>query len=710
MTAIHQSYVGIPWKAGGRDRAGVDCLGLAMLWLSEELGIQLGEVRSDAGAPSPESVRWKRGALVAQSLSDVEIDCGPESLRWKRGALERGDLVFFRHVRRNEWHIAVNLGSGLLLHILQGYESRIDNGPTLLARAGLLTVGALGPRQVREALQVLGNGKLGEQLVVGLVVAIVSMAVSYALRPKSPKFKNSAGRYSDQGAVTQVNPELPLPDLLGSVVTAGNAVYTALQDWSESAGTTAKWTKIVVLGSAPFEEIDYQLGLMINGTSVASLHWSVYGIVVDPAQTRDEAVLGTIGSASNVPSVTLYEGEPGITVPVDIRANYDRTFPLSGFPGCAYLVFRLISATLFSSFNVTAKVKGRKCRAFGSAGFTVSTATAENLAGADGSKVRFKLTFEDIAAITSLTVGATSYAEISAAVNTGNVVQLNRTKGFIEFLAAPAPASTITITYTYYPRAWTSNPASQIVYLLTERARGKGLDATKIDWARAVTFRDACDTEVFWETGECASASARYSANYAIDSRRPMQEHLQSLLDASNGILFQSGGKFVLKMRTAGTTLFSFTAANILVGTFQSELIDRSERRNRIKVLLHAEENQNAETEVVVDDPADQDAREARLGNAGVSEENLKFPALTSVAQAQRLAHSILQQEVQGRWTCSLTTNVQGLALEPGDVVDVTHAAYPDWSAKLCVIEELSYDDQDRLQLRLSEYVAAALE
>lgn len=58
--------------------------------------------------------------------------------------------------------------------------------------------------------------------------------------------------------------------------------------------------------------------------------------------------------------------------------------------------------------------------------------------------------------------------------------------------------------------------------------------------------------------------------------------------------------------------------------------------------------------------------------------------------------------------TCQLKTNVKGLALEPGDVVDVTHPSQPTWAAKLFRIEELSHYDTDRLVLSLSEYAAQA--
>src|SRR5438445_6639965 len=36
-------YVGIAWKDGGRTRDGLDCAGLAALWLKEQMGIEFGD-------------------------------------------------------------------------------------------------------------------------------------------------------------------------------------------------------------------------------------------------------------------------------------------------------------------------------------------------------------------------------------------------------------------------------------------------------------------------------------------------------------------------------------------------------------------------------------------------------------------------------------------------------------------------------------------
>lgn len=691
MSNLDQIYSGIPWKDGGCDRAtGVDCKGLAVLWLREQMGL---DITPPEGRPD---------------LS--EVLAGTED-RLKE--LERGDIVFFRVAATKGWHCAVHLGRGRLLHIVRGGNSRIENGFTLLRRVGCEPFGAVPAADAERLARALDCPALGDPAtLILLAIAVVLSIVSALLVPGLPRLGNKYGRYGFDALVTQNSPEVPLPDLLGSVVVAGNSPYQQLQDKGASTSATTKANKVVILSSGPVEAIDYMTGLRINGLNWNDKYFhdgtNVDGIYIDPAQSKAEAVTGNIGGDSDVPSVSLYSGTHGITVPVDVRAQYDRTFPIYGFSGCAYLVFRLVDPAKFNSFNMTCRVKGRKCRTFTSAGFTVTTITGESLTGADGSKVRFKLAFEDIKEVTSITVNGTSHTEISESQQAGNVYALNKTKGYVEFITAPAASATVSINYKYYARAWTQNPASHLVYLLTEPLRGKGFDESRIDWAAAVSLRDYCDADVAWVNADGTMTGDRYQSNYALDFRKPVPEHLRAVLDACWSHLTLSQGKFLMRARKAETSVFSFTTSNILEGSFSSELVDRSERANRVKLFYHSEESHNAETEVAVDDPYDQASRAARLGNFGVVEENLKFPAVTGQSQAERLANQFLREQVNSRHVCEFTTTTKALALEIGDVVDITHPSQPRWAAKLFRVEEIGHDSEGRMTLKFSEYVDSA--
>lgn len=691
-------YVGLPWKDGGRDRDGVDCAGLAMLWLAEQRGVTV--------------------ALKTDAETDVETVLQGHG---KTAELERGDLEFYREKRSGKVrHVTVYLGGGRRLNIFGGVESRIENGLELLRRIGFTKVGAVSWRDTEALAVALGDREMRAPATWALIaVSVVLSAVSYLLTPSLSGFKNRTGRYGDNALLTQQNPELPLPDLLGKVVVAGNSVYQQLPDKNAAVSDSPPqaWNQIIVLASGPVEEVDYYAGLQIKGITWSDKYFfngtNINGIAMNPAQTKGEAISGSISSDSYVPSATLYDGAHAIAVPVDVRAQYDRGFPLYGFSGCSYLVLRAFDSSKFGNFNLTCRVKGRRCRTFTAAGFDVVSVIGETGTG-DGVWTRFKLAHDDIVDVTRVwNDGSTSFTEMDATHQTGNVFHVNRLKGYIEFLTPPTPGAAITVDYTYHPRAWSQNPVSQMVYLLTEKQRGKGLDESKLDWSSFASARDACDESVTWVNSQGAVAAARFVANYAVDYRKPIQDHLQALLDACRGVIFLSAGKLYCRLREAETSVFSFDETNILVdengdSTFEAELVDRVSKPNRIKALFHSEETLNAETEVVVEDVSNQADRDPRLGNYGVAEENLKYPAVTALGQAERIATAALAEFVGSNWVYRLKTTIKGLALQVGDVVDVTNEAIPGVVDKLMRIEALEYDEQDRLSLTLSEFVAAA--
>ncbi len=696
-------YVGIPWKDAGSAWDGADCRGLAYLFAAEEFGFR------PPVAQSGERARGKATELLSGA-------------GFNEKALQRGDLVFFR--RRKDarvCHVATFLGGGKYLHTINGYASRVDNGLALIRRIGLEPVGAIARWDQERFCAALSDADVGYiapvvQFVIMLVIAIGSTVASILLMPKMPNFRNAFGRYSNYGGfenlMTHTTTQEPLPDVLGNVFLAGNAVYQTGVDKTQAITdvTQQKVNKIVVLASGPVAEDS--LSFKINSMTRNSpwfFNGTGKGLAPNPAQTKAEAVTGTIGVDTNRPSVTAYWGDYGIDVEADVRSQYDRNYPVYAFSGCAYLVFRLIDSNKFPSFNIAIRTKGRKCRKITTTGFEVNTTTDESLAGADGTKVRFKLAHQDIKEVTALTVNGTAYAHISAAAQTGNVFYLNKTKGYVEFITAPAAAATILVSYTNYPRDWTQNPALHLVYLLTEPGRGKGFDESRIDWPAAVALRDYCDEIVYWRTlGFSVVGRNRFKCNYALDYRKSLQDHLRAVLDSCMAGLFISNGKLVMKARGAGASVFSFTEANILKDSFGSELVNRSDRNNSIDVVYHSEDSLSAETAVTRDDPENQRARAPRVGNGGVVDEKLYLPAVSSQHQAERIGETILTEQVNTRWMVSFKTSIKGLPLEPFDIVDVTHSSQPAWAGKLFRIEEISHDEDDRMEIVASEYFEGA--
>jgi hypothetical protein len=68
------AYVGIAWKDGGRTRDGLDCAGLAALWLREQMGIEVGDL-------SPPIRELEMETAVEAALLRTERDCAAEASR-----------------------------------------------------------------------------------------------------------------------------------------------------------------------------------------------------------------------------------------------------------------------------------------------------------------------------------------------------------------------------------------------------------------------------------------------------------------------------------------------------------------------------------------------------------------------------------------------------------------------------------------------------
>ena len=701
MSLDDEFFVNLPWKEGGRTLSGgVDCVGLAWLWLRENCPGFHGD--------------------CPKSDKSVDLEALLQG-RFKKDEMMRGDVVFFREKKSGKiLHVGIWLGENRLLHILYGGTSRIENGFKLCERVGLTAIGAVSSSNVELIGAALADKNLGGwPVVIGIALSLLLSVASSFLMSTASGFRNKFGQYGPNALITQKNPEIPLPDMLGRVVRAGNSVYQQLAD--RNANTTAAnavWNQVVVLGSGPVNLIDYLTGLQINGTTFQDSSFysgsNVIGLFVNPTQDQANAVTGTIYSNSNVPSVTLYNGHHDISVPVDVRASWDRNFPVYGMSGCAYLAFRLFDSSKFSGFNLSCFVKGRNCRTYNSSGFITATATSEAVGTGDGTTVRFKLANWDSQSLTSLTVGGATYTPISATNQSGNVFQLNLTKGFVEFTTAPAAAAAIVATYNYYVRAWTQNPADHLVYLLTENGRGKGFPGDRISWADFVAAQTYYNATVTWADAYGTFTGARYVTNYSLDDRKSIQDHMQAILDGCNSSLFLSGGLFVLRPRQAaggGDPVFSFDSTNLVVessgdSSFVAELMDRATKPNRIKIFYHDDNAYQAESETDSDDEDNQLQRAARVGNQGVVEQQLKLPAVTNLQQAERLAETFVAEQTGSVWILTWKTTIKGLALQPGDLVNVTHPSLP--ATMMVRIETIDHDDQDRLLFTGSQYAAQA--
>lgn len=110
-------YVGLPFAARGRDRAGLDCYGLVRLALAERFGVVL---PSYAEAYACTAERRE----IASALAQATVVGGP----WRpiaAGREREGDVLTFS-VMGAPLHVALVVRPGLMLHVSAGIESRVE--------------------------------------------------------------------------------------------------------------------------------------------------------------------------------------------------------------------------------------------------------------------------------------------------------------------------------------------------------------------------------------------------------------------------------------------------------------------------------------------------------------------------------------------------------------------------------------------------------
>lgn len=112
--AWSDEYTGIPFRADGRTRDGLDCWGLVVTVYRERLGIALPEFPGAYPDESQESLRHAAGVARA------------ERERWRRvDAPAEGDVVLLR-LQGLPCHVGVVISKTEMLHVMAGIESCVE--------------------------------------------------------------------------------------------------------------------------------------------------------------------------------------------------------------------------------------------------------------------------------------------------------------------------------------------------------------------------------------------------------------------------------------------------------------------------------------------------------------------------------------------------------------------------------------------------------
>lgn len=232
-------------------------------------------------------------------------------------------------------------------------------------------------------------------------------------------------------------------------------------------------------------------------------------------------------------------------------------------------------------------------------------------------------------------------------------------------------------------RAYSDNPAYALADLIESTTYGLG---RSVDWATVATLASACDALVGGEK--------KRIINLVLDQSLPGAAWLQTLRDYAGCFVIPEGASYRLVPDTTGSSVKSFTAANIVAGSVRLQKRGTLASPTMIEVAY-------TDTSVVP-------WREATYTTPVVTPRRLSRiskPGITRYSEAKRYATERLNESVLNDLTINFTAFDEALELQAGDLMDVTHPL--GLTAKVFRVASIAPAGPGRWSIVGSEYDAA---
>jgi hypothetical protein len=246
----------------------------------------------------------------------------------------------------------------------------------------------------------------------------------------------------------------------------------------------------------------------------------------------------------------------------------------------------------------------------------------------------------------------------------------------------------------YDPRtgltAYSDNPALALADFLTSTVYGMGKTVDPASLTAAANF---CD--------ELCGTEKRRVIGLVLDQTNPCTQWIEALRTYAGCFVSQEGSNYRLIPDNPGTSVFSFTASNIVANSLKLKkrglqqiptVIDL--RYTDTSVLPWAEKSAFAKASGV-------DA-----GTTPRRDSQVSLPGITRYSQAVREAIERLNKLALSDLSADFTAFDEALKLQVGDIVDITHPI--GLSAKLMRVMSAKIADAGRWQISALEYDPAA--
>lgn len=245
--------------------------------------------------------------------------------------------------------------------------------------------------------------------------------------------------------------------------------------------------------------------------------------------------------------------------------------------------------------------------------------------------------------------------------------------------------------------AYSTNPAMCLRdFMLSKRyGLGRWITADDLDddsWNRVA---DYCDEEIsFLDASGAIIKAKRFELNMVIDQKNSALDWVQEILANFQGYLTLTNGKFKLHVEQQTDVSYKFNDDNC--SDLSVTPLSLNDTPNKYTVKIIDTRNNWSSVACNVEDYADQKERQKII----TKEVNLN--GTTSQYQALRLARFYRDQNLACPLTLSWKTGINGMHLEPGDVVTISyHKVFTDLPVR---ITEIKQDDDGKFELTGRQY------
>lgn len=245
--------------------------------------------------------------------------------------------------------------------------------------------------------------------------------------------------------------------------------------------------------------------------------------------------------------------------------------------------------------------------------------------------------------------------------------------------------------------AYSTNPAMCLRdFILSKRyGLGRWITADDLDedsWNRVA---DYCDEEIsFLDASGAIIKAKRFELNMVIDQKNSALDWVQEILANFQGYLTLTNGKFKLHIEQQTDVSYKFNDDNC--SDLSVTPLSLNDTPNKYVVKIIDPRNNWSSVACNVEDYADQKERQKII----TKEVNLN--GTTSQYQALRLARFYRDQNLACPLTLSWKTGINGMHLEPGDVVTISyHKVFTDLPVR---ITEIKQDDDGKFELTGRQY------